>query len=1480
MITILAKPNPFNEADTVVCEAQPGTNLLTLLPNATSNTNVVVNTLPISRGDWGNIILHDGDFVVITNVPKGEFLKDVFSFAATSALVVGTTISLVQSVTQMIKGQPKVGVPAQPIDNRYGPITSQSNQPNRYGVIPKLYGQYRINPPLAANYYFYSFGDEQYMAVLLCLGYGPLYIGKDENVPGGAKGRPVGRMMDKDDPAYYYPMLHNQEDGTVLYTYTPYRSEEDKSIYPDSTSVAVKKTIEINLPSVTSFGYDGEHYQQWDYDKDAIYDNEYTQSHKERVLHYQYWYDARYNNNGLPLADPVLGVIELTQPASSAKITFESDALIAWGDPVARSDDYRYQVKIRLNVVYRVKGEDDSSWVPYNFKTAGAKPKPMDNVEWFVPDTKTIKNTDPDTGKDMYDYTYTYNLQLQGKSPNKLTYAVEINFPTTDVYEIGVVRHATHAKMSLAIEADLKWSVTGGVVASGIPKPSNPDEIKLPPNTIRFGNTGIENFKNCLWEIGHPNQITLYSEDIETYDVSAIFNLQVPTSVPEHSVGIFDDKTNRWYHATYNNSGPPIQSGVNNYIATTNINKLTEYAVIELAFTSLFCSGLDGSTNNAGVRLLIEYSISGENTWITYINPTPATQDNTYGLLDEALTESDTWDYKKTSTGASSSTTTPAKASVEYKYNFEITKNSRLPKRFGVKIVFPTPGVYDVRVTRQATYITKFASINSDFVWTELRSVINRKPWAVKEGHYSNDVVLMALRLKNSGQLTGNIDTVTVMAQAILRAVDSVGNWEYKPTSNPAWAYLDAISGPQVYFPLRQETEVDTDAIYQWARWCDNSSYFDAAGAVNGYKTEYNWYHTAEETLLDRIKAITATGFASWAVQDNKFSVVSEFAKEDAFTPRQLFTARNSSGFSFDRRFINKPHALRVKYIDPDVYQEAEQIVYAWKNLDQSEAYTEATASKYEVIETQGVLSFEQAIREGNYYLNTMLTRQETYTLETDIENLAVTRGDCVKVAYDTLHSSVYSGRVSSITVNSSGLCSGISLDSPVIVQYKHPDDMSVTAISAYGVYVRNVNSTEASTTLHAVDNPLFPGETGRIFTLSFKTPVSTNQVSVGCLVSFGLIQSQNVLTKIVKIDYKEDLSARLTMVSASDRSTLEKLGSGYTKSNTIAPPPTEQKPARPTSPTLTYNPDGIMLDTSGYMIPAVTVMWNIGSKTSTVTPSVTDKVTSYIINYGFISEEIFESTADVNRANIPYTQEFSPVSTNNKQAILSIPYRPLIDDSGKTVHQILKATVYAVSDNGMASVESEPGYFKFSDLSSILPPSNLLSNTKAIWGSITNRIVDDEGTVYTRRYAKKVLKWNKMSASIGNVNLRIPEDMSRVSLRLSADLDIIDSGTIRTSAASHRVRNYAVNVKVSDTLVSSSTKVQVTSGSTKKVRALWTGDGVYSRDNSVYIYTGAKVKESSVFNFSVSLDPTTVSRGVTVVLTAYIDIPNGVSLQ
>ena len=292
-------------------------------------------------------------------------------------------------------------------------------------------------------------------------------------------------------------------------------------------------------------------------------------------------------------------------------------------------------------------------------------------------------------------------------------------------------------------------------------------------------------------------------------------------------------------------------------------------------------------------------------------------------------------------------------------------------------------GTYDVRVTRISSFHQDTETVFSNAIWTALRTIRYNEAW-----NGSDDVVFMALRIKSTDQLNGAIDQINLLATSVLPVWNGTA-WVEQATSNPAWCAYNSIAGVQVQRPV-SASKIDLQAFKDWADWCSTEN------------VSYNWVHDTAETVLQRFRAIAVVGNASMSIRDGLYSVVRD---TEQTVPVQVITPRNAKNFSSDRVFKNLPHALRVKYVDNTYWEQDEYIVYR-------DLYDKTTSTVFEELDTQGITDTDQARRFGAYFMRAAQLRPEVYHADMDFENLIATRGDLVRIAYDTIMVGLQTGRI------------------------------------------------------------------------------------------------------------------------------------------------------------------------------------------------------------------------------------------------------------------------------------------------------------------------------------------------------------------------------------------------------------------------------------------------------------------------------------
>ena len=618
------------------------------------------------------------------------------------------------------------------------------------------------------------------------------------------------------------------------------------------------------------------------------------------------------------------------------------------------------------------------------------------------------------------------------------------------------------------------------------------EEDSLPPGTIKIGDTGIENFPEAQFEIGTINSITLFTQDIVEVNPNVNFPLRST------------QLTNLWFEDG--------DSAIN----TTAID--AEEISVDITFPAgLWSQDSKGRPQDKNmVAFRIEYAPTGTNNWTTVLpdrpNQGPPNRYVSPIVVSNAVPTDDLW---------------------------VLTANIRETYSFTIKWKVPK-GQYDVRVTRVQSYVPGRSPAVFDAIWTALRTIRSSRPWN------DSNTVLMALRLKAGDGSSSFIDRVSVEATSILNVFDGT-NWSKQPTSNPAWAYYDALTGIQLDRPIAQ-SKIDVNALKDWADWCTANN------------IEYNFVHDGEETLLQRIKNIAATGHASWALKDGQFSVIRDLTTG---TEVQVISPRNAVSFKAEKVFQDLPHALRIRYIDGNVWEEDSITVYR-------SGYNSSNATIFEEIATRGITSQQQAWFFGQYFFRQAILRPEVYTVVMDYENLVATRGDLVRLAYDTIKVGLQWARI--IQVNS---------DTQIVV-----DEKIVVGSGTYAIRVRKNDGTTAVSNI--------TNSAGTYTTLNLATAISG--MNVGDLVLFGVAGSESLLTKITRIRYMEDFKAEVQLVDAA--LDIYNFGSPPAYNPQISNP-LDLADIPPAMPTISYIESGtkaLYLDGDGAVRPSIVLGFEVSS--------------------------------------------------------------------------------------------------------------------------------------------------------------------------------------------------------------------------------------------------------------------------------------------
>jgi hypothetical protein len=344
----------------------------------------------------------------------------------------------------------------------------------------------------------------------------------------------------------------------------------------------------------------------------------------------------------------------------------------------------------------------------------------------------------------------------------------------------------------------------------------------------------------------------------------------------------------------------------------------------------------------------------------------------------------------------------------------------------GFRVSGLTPGQYDVRVRRSTrdlpfedgSYPSGEDMVVDDTWWTALRSIKNSAPVTV------DNVLLIALRIKASGQLNGIIDSFNLVAERKLSAWTGSAWGTAAVTRNPAWAYTEVLRGGANQRPV-PDSKIYGDGLLDWAGNC----------TINDFNLDA--VLDQKRTVFEVLRNIAAVGRATFGNTDNKYTVVQDTSQS---TPRQHFSPRNSWDYKGSKTFSDIPHCLRMRFKNEEAdYQDDEIAVY-------DDGYDENTATLFETMDILWVTNAEHIWKLGRYYLAVMRLRPELHTINVDVEHLVATRGDLVRHTNDVISVGLGQARIKQIGSLGSDLITNgdMELDSGWTATYLATSEQSV----------------------------------------------------------------------------------------------------------------------------------------------------------------------------------------------------------------------------------------------------------------------------------------------------------------------------------------------------------------------------------------------------------------------------------------------------
>lgn len=346
-----------------------------------------------------------------------------------------------------------------------------------------------------------------------------------------------------------------------------------------------------------------------------------------------------------------------------------------------------------------------------------------------------------------------------------------------------------------------------------------------------------------------------------------------------------------------------------------------------------------------------------------------------------------------------------------------VSENTLQPFTVSVLMNYPQADRWEIRITRTSPVADSSAQrdLYDESVVTLLRSIQSGNLLNLKKRH-----TMLEVQYTATDKINGVIQNLSAVGHSVLREFNAAGLLNvYTKSANPAQIAIDLMIGEGARYPLKAY-EIDWPSFYRLYQICNQWVSYSYPNNMRGQGRRYEWNGIIEGdmTMKEAVNAVLATCRSALTITDEgKYGVLIDEAGK---SPRQLITPDNSWGFSGARAFPRLPDAFQVSFVNEEAdWTPADIMVYR-------DGYGPGNTTIVEDLRTYGITQYGEAYRYARYMMAQGITRSEVFTVQMDVENLAVRRGDVVLVAHDApLHDSS-AVRVMSVAGNT------LTLDRPV----------------------------------------------------------------------------------------------------------------------------------------------------------------------------------------------------------------------------------------------------------------------------------------------------------------------------------------------------------------------------------------------------------------------------------------------------------------
>lgn len=370
----------------------------------------------------------------------------------------------------------------------------------------------------------------------------------------------------------------------------------------------------------------------------------------------------------------------------------------------------------------------------------------------------------------------------------------------------------------------------------------------------------------------------------------------------------------------------------------------------------------------------------------------------------------------------------------------------------------------------------------------------------------TGDLAVIAVRARNK-----QLERVSALAGGWVPDWDGDDWRDWQVTDNPAPHLRDIYAG-RLNADALPAALVDTPGLLDWRDDCTAKSY-----RVNAVLEGQGAWAAAA--------IVAACGYGQpyaseiWGVMVDKDT--------SAEAPVQLFTPRNSEGFSWRRAMPRLPDGLRINFRDADLDYEPRQITVLRPGGSPRGILEQA--------DYEGLVHEGEVRHRALYDLDQPVYRGTFYNLVAAAEAIRCRRGSLVAVQHDLIERHGGTARAATIWFDADDMVFAIDLDCevPLVTRPSWAAIDSMAAVDDMSLIgARSAAMVRRSTGLTTVHPLLGDGASARI---TFADPIPADGIEDGILISVGLHGRETLRCKVFDIEPREDLKAALTLVDEAN---------------------------------------------------------------------------------------------------------------------------------------------------------------------------------------------------------------------------------------------------------------------------------------------------------------------------------------------------------